>query len=148
MDEFDLEIWKLHQKGYCCSQIMLLLALEAQGLQNPGLVSAMAGLCHGIAQKESACGVFSGGACLLAYAAGKGNDCEQPSDRLPLMLESFGDWFTETVSARYGGISCSSIAGDGEPNLQVCGGLLVQAYQYIRELLAENGLDLEQPRYE
>jgi hypothetical protein len=83
MDDFTLEIWKLSQKGYCCSQIMLRMALEAQGVHNPGLVAAMAGLCHGIAQKESACGVLSGGACLLAYCSAKGDDAQQSHERLP-----------------------------------------------------------------
>ncbi len=147
MDEFALEIWKLSQKGYCCSQIMLRLALDAQGLQNPALVAAMAGLCHGIAQKDSACGVLSGGACLLAYLAGKGDDAEQPHDRLPLMLEQFSEWFHETVGGRFGGVSCASIAGDGEPDLQVCGGILAESLQCIRDILVENGLELEQPRY-
>jgi hypothetical protein len=148
MDQFSLEIWKLSQKGYCCSQIMLRLALDAQGVENPGLVAAMAGLCHGIAQKDSACGVLSGGACLLAYAAGKGRDSQEADERLPLMLEQFSDWFGQAVGGRFGGVSCVHIAGEDEPDLQVCGGILAEAFQAIRDILAQNGLELDQPHHD
>lgn len=148
MDELDLEIWKLGQKGFCCSQIMIRLALDAQGISNPGLTAAMAGLCHGVAQRESACGVFGGGACLLAYYAAKGADREEADDRLPLMLEQYSDWFGQTATDRFGGVSCAQIVGENEPDPQVCGGLLAEAFQQVRAILSENGLELDQPVHE
>jgi hypothetical protein len=63
------------------------------------------------------------------------------------MLEEYSDWFSDSVAARFGGASCLKIAGEGEPDLQVCGGILAQAMQRIRDILIENGLELEQPRH-
>jgi len=37
MSEYLLDILPLAAKGYCCSQILGLLALQAQGAENPGL---------------------------------------------------------------------------------------------------------------
>ena len=44
MNEYDLDILRLGGQGYCCAQIVVLLALEMQGVENFGLVRAMAGL--------------------------------------------------------------------------------------------------------
>ena len=61
-----LSILPLAQKGYCCSQIILLLGLEAQGAENPELIRAAAGLCHGIGGTRHTCGALTGASCLLA----------------------------------------------------------------------------------
>lgn len=47
MNDYDLDIIRLAHEGYCCSQIVILMALELQGISNPGLIRAMNGLCHG-----------------------------------------------------------------------------------------------------
>jgi len=59
-------IIQLAGKGYCCSQILMLLALEIQGRENPELVRAMAGLCMGTANSGGICGIFTGASCVMA----------------------------------------------------------------------------------
>ncbi len=48
MDDLTLQMMKLHAKGYCCAQVILILALEAQGKINEDLVRSVGGLCFGI----------------------------------------------------------------------------------------------------
>jgi hypothetical protein len=63
MDDTMIRMMRLAQKGFTCSQILLLLALEARGEQNPALVRAAAGLAYGCGTGKGSCGVLTGGSC-------------------------------------------------------------------------------------
>jgi len=141
MHEYDLDILRLHQQGFCCAQIVVQMALEMQGEENPGLIRAMSGLCVGFASPQGACGALTGAACLIAYYAGKGRADEEASDRLPLMLSELSEWFEEYATGRFGGISCAAIVPDGKPNADVCGGLVSECYGKALTLLVENDID-------
>ncbi len=145
MNEYDFDILRLGGQGYCCAQIVVLLALEMQGVENPGLVRAMAGLCNGCASNQCTCGVLTGGACLLAYYAAKGSPEEQASDTLPLMLEELSEWFSGYAGERFGGITCDAIVPDGKPDQARCGGLLSDCYGQILRILVDNGFDPSSP---
>ena len=112
MDDLTIRMMQLSARGYCCSQILALLALEAQGRQNPDLVRALAGLCLGVGNSGGTCGVLSGAACLLALYTGKGSDEERTDERLPLMFAELTDWFSDVVGGAYGGVLCADILGD------------------------------------
>ncbi|MFV0422617.1 DVU_1555 family C-GCAxxG-C-C protein [Oleidesulfovibrio sp.] len=142
LDDTSLTMMRLAGQGYCCSQIILLLALEGMGRENPDLVRAAAGLCHGGGSCDGPCGIVTGGNCLLALYTAKGHDNDQADERLPMLIEEFGDWFTETT-VQYGGISCGDITG-GEcrtPDMSRCGTLIATAYARLMEILDENGID-------
>ena len=47
MDAFD-RIMELSRQGLYCAQIMVQLALDAEGRENPELVQAVRGLCGGL----------------------------------------------------------------------------------------------------
>jgi len=81
---------------------------------------------------------------LLALYAGQGNDDEEASERLPLMLLQIGDWFTEEFGNKYGGTLCHDIAGDevGTPEVRArCGGIILETYIKGMEILKANGFD-------
>ncbi len=143
LSETGLRMMRLAGKGYCCSQIMLLLALEDMDRNNPDMVRALAGLCQGLGDCSGPCGVLTGGVCMISLYAAKGRDDEEALDGLPLMLESFRDWFTETVGNQFGGIHCRDILGDecGSPDPERCGGLMASAYDRIQEIFMEQGID-------
>ena len=142
MNDYDLDILKLARQGYCCSQIVLHLALDLQGQENPGLIRAMSGLCHGFsATKGGACGALTGAACLLAYYAGKGRADEEAHNRLPLMQSELTEWFEDYAVTRFGGINCTDIVSDGRPDTAVCGGLVSECYGRAMTILVENGFD-------
>ncbi|MES9995604.1 DVU_1555 family C-GCAxxG-C-C protein [Desulfovibrio aminophilus] len=150
MSEILLDILPLAGKGYCCSQILGLLALRAQSRENPNLIRALSGLCHGLGQSGGTCGILSGGCCVLGLYLGKGSDGEAPLEQAELAVSTFVDWFTERVTPQYGGITCAAILGDesGKPDVSRCGQLLADAWARILLLLTEQGLDPAMPREE
>lgn len=143
-----MDILPLAARGYCCSQILGLLALAAQGRENPDLVRALGGLCHGVAESGGACGILTGGACVLSLYVGRGTDAETPHERAALVLTSFADWFTERATKAYGGSTCAAILGEGvtKPDMNRCGVLLAEAWAMLVSILAENGLDISAGR--
>lgn len=146
-DGTELKVLELAGKGYCCTQIMVLLALEEMGRDNPDLVRSAAGLCNGLGDCSGPCGVMTGGLLLLGLYGGKGADMEEAEESLPLMLEGFRDWFVDTTE-QYGGITCGEILDGncGQPDAVRCGGLLTEAHAMVRTLLDQNGLDPAQGR--
>jgi hypothetical protein len=141
MDDLMIRILQMAHKGYSCSQILILLALEARGEENPALVRAAAGLAYGCGLGKGSCGVLTGGSCVLALFAGKGSDEEQESDKFMLMLQELSDWFSEHVGRQYGGIECQAIVGDEGRGAarQRCGAILVETYAKVMDILISNG---------
>jgi len=137
-----LRMMELAGKGYCCSQIMVLLTLDEMDRENPDLVRAAAGLCNGLGDCSGPCGVLTGAAMVLGLFGGKGTDLEEAEEVLPVMLESLRDWFAERT-AEHGGTTCGHIldgrCGQADPVL--CGGLLADAHEKVREIVAENNFD-------
>ncbi len=143
MNEYDLDILRLAGSGYCCSQIVVQMALDIQGVENPGLVKAMAGLCHGFPSMEGNCGAVSGAACLLAYYGGKGTIHDEESSRLPLMLSELSQWFNDYASSRFPGTRCTDIVEGGVLDSKICGGLVADCYGKALTILVDNGFNLE-----
>jgi len=143
MDDTMIRMMRLAQKGYTCSQILILLALEARGEQNPVLVRAAAGLAYGCGTGKASCGVLTGGSCVIALFAGKGSDEEQESEKFMMMLQDLSDWFSEHVVGQYGGIECQAIVGEEGPAAarQKCGAILAETYAKFMEILISNGFD-------
>ena len=143
MDDTMIRMMRLAQKGYTCSQILILLALEARDEQNPALVRAAAGLAYGCGTGKGSCGVLTGGSCVIALFAGKGSDEEQESEKFMMMLQDLSDWFSERVGGQYGGIDCQAIVGEEGPAAarQRCGSILAETYAKVVEILIANGFE-------
>ena len=141
-----LEIMPLAAQNYCCSQILVLLALRAMGEDNPQLVRAANGLCHGMGASGSTCGIMTGGCLALGLHVGRGSETEIPYDKADLLITEFVDWFTERVTPDFGGTTCQLIMGEGKPDVTRCGGLLAEAWDQIVTILTGAGLDPTQPR--
>ncbi|NDV19872.1 hypothetical protein GO013_10610 [Pseudodesulfovibrio sp. JC047] len=147
VDETGLKMMEYGGKGYCCSQIVLLLALDEMGRDNPDLIRAAAGLCNGLGDCSGPCGVYTGAALLLGLYGGKGLDMEESVEILPLMLEQLREWFAQTT-LEYGGMACQDILDGrcGQPDVARCGGLLAATYEQVRAILVEHGLDPSEGR--
>lgn len=141
LDDTTFALLELTQKGYLCSQILLILALRDQGRDNPGLVRAMSGLSRGTAGQLSVCGTLTGAACLLSLYAAKGSDDEQESELLPGMLEELWEWFEETYASPFGGNTCGAILSDGAEPVQRCGPIVAATYRRCQKILVDNGFD-------
>ncbi len=147
LDEAGLKMMELAGKGYCCSQILVLLALEEMDRENPDLVRAAAGLCNGLGDCSGPCGVLTGANLLLGMHAGTGTAMGEGDDLLPVLLEAMREWFVAATTA-YGGTACGDILDGecGQPNPARCGGLLTDAFEQVRTILADNGLDPSEGR--
>ena len=140
MDDILFRLIDLKAKGYCCAQMIMILALEAQGRSNPDLVRSAGGLCFGIRESGEVCGAFSGGACLIALYAGKGGDSEECHDRYMEMMDEFAAWFNGTAHAEYGGTRCDEIL-ERFPDRSVCGRIVADTYAKCMDILVNNGID-------
>lgn len=152
MNPLLLELLPWVRQGYCCSQLLLLLLLQAQGVENPALLRAMQGLCVGIGYSGGPCGLLTGGAATLACVAGKGQDTEQPHPLLDALLNDYARWFEERTRA-FGGTYCDAVAqglaveqGRAVPAGQTpdpagCGDLLAECWEKILDLMQAYELD-------
>jgi C_GCAxxG_C_C family probable redox protein len=143
MNEEFFRMVEIAQQEFYCSQILLMMGLEAQGKQNPELIRAMAGLVGGLGFCGKTCGSLTGGACLLALYAGKGSEEEVEDSRLNAMIRELVEWFEREQCANYGDINCERILENNPKNrLERCPQLVYATYEKVKAILAENGYDL------
>lgn len=142
MDDIDIRMMELSLKGFGCSQILALLALEGQNRTNPDLVRAMTGLLGGMFRGK-VCGALSGGCCVLALYAGRGDEHEIEDGRLAQMITELTEWFEDEFGSRYGGIDCAMIAGqDLSLRLSRCPEIIGLTFHKIIEILEANNYTL------
>ena len=142
MGDEALRMMELALQGYNCSQILILMALDAQGKENPELVRAMTGLLGGLGCGK-VCGALTGGCCLLGLYAGKGAAEESADERLPLMLNQLVEWFEHEFTQLYGGVNCSEITrDDARLRLFRCPEIVRMTFEKLREILAAHDYDL------
>lgn len=140
-DDIVMRMIELAEKNYNRSQIMMILALDQEGRQNPDLVRAMSGLGDGCGFFNETCGIMTAAAGVLSWYAGKGTDGETESEKLLPMLEELGDWFRQEVGEKYGGTRCKDIVGDlvgTEEGKQICGAIIFQTHGKVNEILVAN----------
>jgi C_GCAxxG_C_C family probable redox protein len=143
-DEMLMQLLRLKAKGFCCAQIILILALEAQGKTNADLVRSMGGLCFGVNAGET-CGALTGGACLISLYAGKGDEREVPDDRCMLMVHELVEWFRNSADELYGGMRCDDIL-EKYPDRSICGKIVADTYEKCINILVDHGFDLAKGR--
>lgn len=133
IDSFRL--FELAAQGFCCSQILILLGLEAEGKENPDLVRSMQGLCGGLGRSGDICGALTGGICLLSLKAGQIRGEETTNPRLTGMIRDLIQWF----DGQYGKRECSAILGkklEDEGTYPVkCGSIVTLTYAKVEEIL-------------
>jgi C_GCAxxG_C_C family probable redox protein len=148
MDDVAFRMIELAGQGFHCSQILLILGLEAQGKTNPDLIRVMHSLAGGVGFTGDICGALTGGACLIGLYAGRGEPDEEEDPRHNIMISELVEWFTQECAAcGYGGVHCTDILGE-DPNNQKtrCPGLVSSTYEKVQTLLLENGFDLSEGR--
>ncbi|WP_425803843.1 DVU_1555 family C-GCAxxG-C-C protein [Desulfitobacterium sp. Sab5] len=138
MSQDSFRMFKLAAQGFCCTQIMMLMALEDEGKDdNPDLIRAMQGLCGGMGRSGGTCGALTGGASIIGLAAGKGNAMEQVHPKLGRMIAELLDWFDETYASR----DCEDIIqtklGEGDAYPVKCGSIVSATYYKVREIMAK-----------
>ncbi len=144
MSDYDSDIFELAREGYCCAQILLQLALDMQGEDNPALIRSMQGLCEGGGAPDGECGALTGSRCLLALYAGKGAPEESADHKLPLLFTEFRGWFDKRIAPA--AITCEEIAPSAAERLTTCPTLIGDCAEKAFSLLMEHGFDLDTPK--
>jgi hypothetical protein len=131
MNDISQAVYNLAMQGYCCSQVMIKMGLDARGEENPALLNAMAGLCGGM-HAGLCCGVLTGAVCLLSMYDKKAAATEM----IPRLVE----WFQLTYNEEYGGTNCGEILDNNPRNRgERCPRMMAETLGKCRELLAERG---------
>jgi len=140
MDLFD-RMLELSGKGYYCAQILLILALESEGKEDPDLIRAMSGLNGGMGFTGHVCGALTGGCCLLGYFCGKGEAEELEDPSASRMIQELVEWFEGSMKDAYGGSDCENIL-EGNPmnKMQRCPEVVEGVFTKCLEILRENGV--------
>ena len=139
LDDLQMEMLSLEGKGYHCSQILLLLALrQTGGERNDALIRSMGGLSLGLGHSNGTCGALLGGASLLGFYAGKGNDGETEHPMFRMMVRRLTEWFRDDLCAS-GSVFCGDILN--EHGRARCPQLVRSVWGKVMELLLENDID-------
>lgn len=134
-------ILELARSGMACSQIMMQLALDAQGIDNAELVRAMSGLTRGMGRTGHACGALTAGCAIIGLFTGQGDMDEPPHPDADAMLKEYVDWFMQNVAGAHGGCDCNDIiSGDYTKTIAVCLPIVQDAFEFIMNMLTEKGV--------
>jgi C_GCAxxG_C_C family probable redox protein len=148
MNDLD-KITQLKAQGFYCSQILMLMGMELQGISNPDLVRSMQSLAGGVGFSGNLCGALTGGACLFGLYAGKGKPEEPEDERLNLMLLELVNWFEANTGKQYNGTNCDQILDGKQSNIPLrCPGIIQAVWQKSKDILVDYGFDLNGTRYE
>ncbi len=136
--DFQTRLNQLKEQGIGgCSQVMAKLGLELTSQESPDLIRAMSGLTGGMGGSGSACGVLTGGAAVLGYYAGRGQNNEIPHPQYKEMIRDYVDWFVRA----YGSDRCYDIIqGDKDYGSRVCPGIMEAGFSKVKELLEIYGI--------
>lgn len=142
-ENIGMKIFELSSLGYCCTQIMLKMALDEEGTKNDDLVRSANSLCKGLGGRQSTCGVLSGGIMILGLYAGKRSDREYCEKNYGEMVNEFIDWFEEEFQS----LDCIDIIGvnkfeDNKNSYMLkCGNILIESYEKAVQILNEHDYD-------
>lgn len=142
-ENIGMKIFELSSLGYCCTQIMLKMAMDEEGIINEDLIRSANGLCKGLGGRQSTCGVLSGGIMILSLYAGKGSDREYCNENYGEIVNEFIDWFEEEFQS----LDCIDIIGvnkfEGNKGSYMlkCGDILIKSYEKAVQILNENDYD-------
>jgi C_GCAxxG_C_C family probable redox protein len=143
MNDDSFRVMEFAMKGYQCSQILMAMALEAQGKQNPDLLRAMSGLLGGMGSGKT-CGALTGGCSVLGLYGGQGTPDSIPDERLAAMLTEFVEWFETEYVQRYGSIECKEIVGDDMRNKMTrCPRIVLESLARLKEILADYNYEFD-----
>jgi hypothetical protein len=145
MDAVRTRMLQLAQKGYQCSQILLILGLEEKGEQNPALIRAAGGLAWGCGEGSCTCGSLTAGCCLLSLFTGKGTESEKWNQELDNMTRELVRWFWQKYGFKLQGIDCMAIRESGTPETaqRLCWQIIEDVYFKVMAILIASGLYLD-----
>ena len=127
MDDIYERVTELAMQRYCCAQIVMIIGLEKLGKNNPDLVCAMKGMCHGFCSYRL-CGTLAACACVLSLFD------EHYSS---ILIQDIMAWFEK----QYGSVNCCDILGGGKKDMSRCHEITAETCLRCLELMDENKID-------
>ncbi|MFZ5969226.1 MAG: DVU_1555 family C-GCAxxG-C-C protein [Bacillota bacterium] len=142
MNETAFRMLRMVSAGFCCTQVMMKLALDEEEKENEDLIRAVSGLCKGIGGRQKTCGVITGGIGILGLYAAKGKETEYAREDYGSMVEEYMTWFEN----EFGSMECVDIIGvysfsDDKSNMNYnikCGDIVLKSYEKVREILRDH----------
>ncbi|MGI6012110.1 MAG: DVU_1555 family C-GCAxxG-C-C protein [Ruminococcus sp.] len=136
--ELRKRLMELGLEGFECSQMMMAVAMETEGMENPDLLRAMSGLTGGMGHSGGLCGALTGGCCVLGLFTGKGEAEEMEHNRSREIIQEYLTWFEASWGNRFGTSLCQDIVqGDFSQCMTVCLPMIESCCEKIMEMLAE-----------
>jgi len=132
---------ELSNQGLACAQIMMQLALDADGQENADLIRSLGALNNGVGNCGLVCGSLTGAACVISFFAGQGAAEEMADPASDAMIQELFAWFKNTVGETYGGITCPEILQGKEANkLDRCPKIVAASMDKTIDILQEQQL--------
>ncbi|WHH60491.1 C-GCAxxG-C-C family protein [Petroclostridium sp. X23] len=125
MDDILERVTELALEKYCCAQIVMAIGLEMLDKDNPDLIRAMKGMCHGVCTYRF-CGTLAAAACVLSLYH------EHYSS---VLIPELVRWFED----RYGSVTCFNIT-EGKIDMSRCLKITADTCMRCFELIEENRL--------
>ncbi len=145
MNDMTFQMFQLMNSGFCCTQIMVKMALDAEENENVDLLRAVNGLCMGIGGTQKTCGVLTGGIAILGLYAGKGKDEEYPKQEFSQMMDEYLVWFESefgcTECKDLIGVGCITDSGTNQSYMIKCGDILMKSYDKVLEILLNHNFE-------
>ena len=143
MFDYEARIDELRARRFCCSQVVVALALELKGCDSPDVVlemmKAMSGLCGGMGGSGNNCGALTGGACAIGLFCGNGEAGEAPDTKLHGIVRELIEWF----EGEYGSVVCREIVGnDLAKRMELCPEIMKCTFESVVRILMENDVDI------
>lgn len=140
MDELQMRITDLMSQGLHCSQVIMLLACEVRGVDDPGAVRAAGGLGGGMFCREN-CGTLTGGAAVLGFYGARGGPGDEPDYDYRAAVKELVAWF----ETEFGSIECRDLVSEErEDRLRVCPAYVERTFLKCMEILDAYGVDPNQ----
>lgn len=143
MEPLENAILTLSQKGFCCSQILALLILGAQGRENPDLVRSLAGCATASARAETPAAFLPEAAAYFPIWWGRTPRTAWPCPEAKIVQEEFVDWFRAACEEKWGSIHCADIIGEDNPegpDKSRCRELLAQSWTRLLGILTMHNI--------
>jgi hypothetical protein len=127
-DDVARRVRELGLSGRCCTQIMVQMALDEIGAENPQMVDAVGALCLGLFSGRT-CGALTGGLLAMALRSSAPVDGE--------LCEQLVEWF----ETEHGSLECDDLLkGDSMARFTTCPAIVGRTYEESMQLLAARGL--------
>lgn len=141
MDLYE-RIIELSSMGYHCSQMVMIMTMEAIGEENPQLVKALGGLGGGIGYCGDTCGCLTGGACAIGLFLGNLAPQEKEDIQMKPAVQELYQWFHKKTEEDFGAFYCRDITSnlDWGVIMEQCPALIADTYTKVIEILTKRGI--------